>query len=71
MTYGTLDFRIKEAKERAAFAEPDTRSFDPREEARWNLAERLAQIERGEQLRGMTKNDAAIVAREYYERIIN
>ena len=71
MIYGSLDWRIKQDKERRAFPEPDAPAVDPRQQAQWNLTERLAQIERGELLRGMTKNDAAIVAREYYGRTIN
>lgn len=71
MTYGTVDFRIKEAKERAAFPElfePQGDAPTAADHARWNLIERLAQIERGELLHGKTKDEASAAAREYYER---
>lgn len=66
-----VDIWIKQRKEELAFAEPDAPAVGRQQEARWNLTERLSQIERSEGLRGMTKNDAAIVARDYYERLTN
>lgn len=71
MTFG-VDFRIKEAKERAAFPElfePQGDAPTAEDYARWNLAERLAQIDRGELLHGKTKDEARAAAREYYGRM--
>lgn len=72
MTFG-VDFRIKEAKERAAFPEyyPDYQPPSRADEARWNLTERLAQIDRGELLHGKAKDEARAAAQAFYERTIN
>lgn len=73
MTFG-VDFRIKEAKERAAFPElfaPQGEAPTAADYARWNLAERLDQIDRGWMLHGKTKDEARAAAQAFYERTIN
>lgn len=72
MTF-SVDFRIEEAGERAAFPEyyPDYEPPSRADQARWNLVERLAQIDRGELLHGKAKDEARADAQAYYERTIN